>query len=95
MKWWENLCNKCGFCCLKKEYVNGAWIINSNNPCEYLDVKSNLCFVYEERFKICPECKKMTIFEALFEDFLPITCGYVKFFRKIGFIKLLKVKKNE
>jgi len=94
MKWWENLCRKCGFCCLKKEFVdNGVCVINFNNPCEYLDVESNLCFVYEKRFEICHECKKMTLFKALFADFLPDDCGYVDFFRKCGIFKIFKRKK--
>jgi uncharacterized cysteine cluster protein YcgN (CxxCxxCC family) len=93
MKWWENLCRKCGICCLKKKFADGAWIINSNNPCEYFDVESNLCFVYENRFKMCRDCKKMTVFKALFADFLPDNCGYVDFFSKKGFFKIIKRKK--
>jgi len=87
MKWWENLCRKCGYCCFKKELTGRVWITNINNPCEYLDIESNLCFIYEKRFKICKSCKKMTIFKALFADFLPGNCGYVYFFRKFGFLK--------
>ncbi|MCL2295099.1 MAG: hypothetical protein FWC36_09590 [Spirochaetes bacterium] len=93
MKWWENLCQKCGYCCFKKKLVDGVWVINFNNPCEYLDIESNLCFFYEKRFEMCPECKKMTIFKALFGDFFPDTCGYVVFFRKMGFFKIIKRKK--
>ena len=93
MKWWENLCHKCGICCFTKRTVNGVCIINYNSPCEYLDVESNLCFVYENRFKTCHDCKKMTVLRALFADFLPDTCGYVDFFRKMGFLKLIKRKK--
>ena len=90
MKWWENLCQKCGFCCFKKKLADEIWIIDFNNPCEYLDTESNLCFIYEKRFKICRECKKMTIFRALSGEFLPDNCGYVNFLRKKLFFKRIK-----
>ncbi|MDX9802265.1 MAG: hypothetical protein RBT69_13125 [Spirochaetia bacterium] len=90
MRWWENLCRKCGFCCLKKKMIDGICIIDKNSPCQYLDIESNQCFVYENRFQMCPECKKMTVFKALFNSYLPDDCGYVVFFRKAGFIKYLQ-----
>ncbi len=78
---------------MKKKCINKTWIIDFNDPCEYLDIESNLCFVYEKRFKLCADCRKMTIFKALFVDFLPDNCGYVDFLRKIGFYKIIKRKK--
>ncbi|MCP5514422.1 MAG: hypothetical protein H7A26_03035 [Spirochaetales bacterium] len=88
MKWWENLCNKCGICCLKKKVIDGNCIIDKNSPCQYLDIESNRCLVYEKRFILCRECRKMTIFHALFSSYLPDDCGYVVFFRKGGFLKI-------
>ncbi|MCL2706290.1 MAG: hypothetical protein FWE72_08815 [Spirochaetaceae bacterium] len=93
MKWWENLCHKCGICCFKKKTIDGVCIIDFNAPCEYLDVESNLCFVYEKRFKKCDDCKRMTVFKALFADFLPDNCGYVEFFKNLGFFKIIRRKK--
>jgi len=78
---WEALCKHCGSCCYKKEVYENHLITDSNEPCKYFNTDINICIVYENRFKICRECRKMTIFHALFSSYLPDTCGYVEKFR--------------
>jgi uncharacterized cysteine cluster protein YcgN (CxxCxxCC family) len=93
MKWWEKLCCKCGVCCYKKKIVDGLWKIDFNDPCEYMELQSKTCMIYEKRFEMCRDCKKMTIIKALFADFLPDNCGYVQFFERLGFFKIIKRRK--
>ena len=92
MIWWDNLCKQCGFCCLKKKVINSICIIDINDPCEFLDVETKQCMIYEKRFEICSACKKMTLFHILFSSYLPDSCGYVEFFRKFGWLKKIKQK---
>ena len=79
---WESLCNRCGLCCYEKDYDKGRGIIVLSLPCRYLDEETNLCTVYDRRFKTCRECRKVTIFHALFSPFMPESCGYVRHYRR-------------
>ncbi|QEN03588.1 hypothetical protein EW093_02370 [Thiospirochaeta perfilievii] len=78
-KWWESLCCGCGLCCYEKEFSDEDIIfINMEKPCKFLDCNSNCCTVYNKRFNINPDCKKVNLYEALFNPYLPSSCGYVK-----------------
>jgi hypothetical protein len=79
---WEALCRRCGACCHEKRYTARGLVLDYGSPCRHLDEGSRLCRVYEVRFRACPECRRMTIFHALFSRFLPDTCGYVEAFRR-------------
>ncbi len=63
-----------------------------NDPCEFLDTETRECMVYEKRFSMCPECRKMTVFHPFFCSYLPEHCGYVEFFKKFGWYRMLKKK---
>lgn len=79
---WEQLCKGCGVCCYEKKFsFTMGYYTDFSSPCRYLDEQTRRCTVYEKRFEVCKECKKMTIFHALFADFLPHSCGYVERFR--------------
>ena len=78
---WDSLCKRCGICCYEKRWTPGGYVTRMDAPCRYLDVTTKLCTVYENRFRVCRECRKMTIFHALFTTYLPETCGYVERFR--------------
>ena len=77
---WENVCKRCGTCCYERDYVNGRLVVRAV-PCKFLDTQTKSCTVYEHRFRICPDCRKMTIFHALFSKYLPASCGYVEEYR--------------
>ncbi len=79
---WEALCRRCGACCHEKRYTAHGLVLDYGSPCRHLDLDSHLCRIYEVRFRACPECRRMTIFHALFSRFLPDGCGYVQAFRK-------------
>jgi uncharacterized cysteine cluster protein YcgN (CxxCxxCC family) len=78
---WEALCRRCGHCCYQKEIRGGRVLIDYDSPCMYLDESSGLCTVYETRFSRCGDCRRMTVFHAIFASYLPADCGYVRRFR--------------
>jgi len=78
---WDELCKRCGLCCYEKRWTRGGYVVDLSAPCPYLDAKSKLCTVYANRFRICPQCRKLTIFHALFTTYLPASCGYAERFR--------------
>ena len=79
---WEGLCGRCGKCCYEKRYTAHGLVVDYKLPCRYLDESTRLCRVYERRFRACPECRRMTVFHALFSSYLPDSCGYVRAFRR-------------
>lgn len=85
-KQWDEVCTQCGLCCYQKEYRRGRLYINLNRPCPYLDTQSKLCMVYDNRFKICRDCKKVTMYHALFSSLMPVSCAYVQRYRKLKFL---------
>jgi uncharacterized protein len=79
---WESICTQCGLCCYEKDIRGGRVIVRMDSPCRYLDVKTRLCRVYDRRFRVCAECRKMRRFHARFSRWLPQTCGYVRAYRR-------------
>lgn len=41
-----------------------------------------MCTVYDRRFEMCRECRRVTIFHALFDPGMPPQCGYVQYYRR-------------
>lgn len=75
MKKKDDICNKCGKCCYYKIKINDIFVF-SKRHCEFLDVKTNLCTIYKDRFKKNPKC--LAIEEAIKIKALPDNCPYVK-----------------
>ncbi len=82
MKRWEAICRRCGRCCYEKSRTPAGIIVCWDQPCEFLDTATALCRVYPDRFRRCPQCRKLTPFHALFSPYLPEDCGYVRAFRR-------------
>jgi uncharacterized cysteine cluster protein YcgN (CxxCxxCC family) len=80
-QWWESLCRQCGACCYRKEWRGAALVVNWDAPCQFLDTANRRCTVYEQRFRVCSDCRRMTLAHAMFTTWLPDTCGYVRAFR--------------
>lgn len=80
-KSWEAICRRCGQCCYEKYRTRQGVAVQYSSPCEFLDTATKLCRVYANRFRLCSQCRKMTIFHALFSAYLPDSCGYVQRFR--------------
>lgn len=51
----ETLCRRCGICCHEKIRF-GEQVVITDIPCPFLDVETNLCTVYRERFVKQPLC---------------------------------------
>lgn len=79
---WEAICRQCGQCCYEKE-IRGlsAAVTNYRRPCIHLDTITRTCTVYENRFETCSQCRRMTLWHALFVRWLPESCGYVQRYR--------------
>ncbi|MGL1892668.1 MAG: hypothetical protein OCD02_13645 [Spirochaetaceae bacterium] len=77
-KWWESLCHNCGLCCYEKKFNEDIIFIDMESPCKYLEQCSNHCTIYNDRFKINSDCSKINLYQALFNPYLPSSCGYVQ-----------------
>lgn len=78
---WEEICERCGLCCYEREVSeDGTQAVNLSAPCEFLDVESNLCTIYLERFERCDRCHKITPRDVLSRYTLPPTCAYKRRF---------------
>ncbi len=51
----EALCRRCGRCCYEKFIFDGH-VFTTRKPCSHLDVRTNLCTVYERRLEVNPRC---------------------------------------
>lgn len=73
---WELLCDGCGKCCLNKLEIDGK-IHFTCVRCRFLDAKSCLCRIYENRFEKVPDCRSVDL-KAIREKprWLPKTCAY-------------------
>ena len=77
---WELLCDKCGRCCLQKigDGESGRIKLLAIS-CEYLDISTCRCLVYENRKRLKPDCVKLSpkkLTAAM--EWLPDTCAYRK-----------------
>ena len=85
LKWyddWDDLCHRCGQCCYTRSLSGtGEVIVEYSRPCEFLDEDTHLCSVFKKRFRECAYCKKVNLYNALFNPLLPSKCAYVETFR--------------
>ncbi len=80
---WEDTCTRCGLCCYEKDISgNGAVFIDLDRPCRFLDPATRACTVYDRRFRVCRDCRKVRMYHALFSRYMPPECGYVRRYRK-------------
>lgn len=71
----EAKCRRCGRCCYEKYIVDGR-VFTTRRPCPYLNVKTRLCTVYEQRFAVNPRCLSV---EAGIEcGVFPADCLYIR-----------------
>lgn len=76
---WESLCDGCGKCCYRK-FIEGRGkrqrLYYTRIACNLLDLETGKCGHYCERFKLEPDCTKLT--KKNLPDFawLPKTCAY-------------------
>lgn len=72
---WEALCNGCGKCCYDKVW-EGDRLLLLTSACQYLEVETNHCRVYSERFDVEPMCLPIGP-EIIEMGGLPEDCPYV------------------
>jgi len=68
------LCKRCGRCCYHKLIIDDL-VIAIREPCIHLDTDTNLCTIYEDRFKINPGC--LNIERGIARRAFPEDCPYV------------------
>jgi len=74
---WESLCDHCGLCCLQKlENEKTGKIKYIGIACEFLDIESCQCLVYENRHFANPDCIELTRDNIRQMKWLPATCAY-------------------
>lgn len=73
---WELLCDGCGKCCLNKLEIRNK-IKYTNAACRFLDCKTCLCKIYENRFEKVPDCVDIDINAVRIKPcWMPRTCAY-------------------
>ncbi|MBU0516514.1 MAG: hypothetical protein KJ621_17290 [Proteobacteria bacterium] len=80
---WEDLCRRCGGCCYEKIEHDDGFVEHTQTPCRYLDGRTNLCLVYQERFEVCPDCLPVRPETVAELNWLPEDCGYVAHLRRV------------
>jgi len=74
---WESLCDHCGLCCLQKlENEKTGKIKYIGVACEFLDIETCQCLVYENRHFANPDCIALTRENIRQIKWLPVTCAY-------------------
>ncbi len=73
---WESLCRCCGRCCFEKIDFEGT-IYYTDIPCQYLDLDTRTCRVYDRRDTVRKGCVRLKP-ENLSKGFLPADCPYVE-----------------
>jgi uncharacterized cysteine cluster protein YcgN (CxxCxxCC family) len=74
---WDSLCDHCGLCCLQKlEDEKTGQVKYIGIACEFLDLETCQCLVYENRHFVNPDCIALTKDNISQIKWLPATCAY-------------------
>ena len=74
---WESLCDHCGLCCLQKlEDEETGKVKYIGIACEFLDIETCQCLVYENRHFANPDCIALSSDNIRRIKWLPATCAY-------------------
>lgn len=78
---WENICQRCGKCCLfKLEDEDSGEVYYTNVVCRYFDEEKCACTVYDKRQELVPECLKLTKDNVNHISWMPQSCAYRRLF---------------
>lgn len=74
---WEQLCDRCGRCCLVKleDDVDGT-VFYTNVVCAQYNQQLNRCSCYSQRFERVPDCLSIRSFDEKEMGWLPVSCAY-------------------
>ena len=73
---WEALCDGCGKCCLNKLMTEDDEVLYTNVACRLLDGETVRCTRYDDRFRLVPDCVRLTPETVSKLKWLPETCAY-------------------
>lgn len=73
---WESLCDGCGKCCLNKLIDEDDEVLYTNVACRLLDGDCVRCTRYKDRFRLVPDCVRLTPETVGKLKWLPSTCAY-------------------
>lgn len=74
---WENICTRCGKCCLLKlQDEDSGEIYYTDVVCRYFDSQTCSCTVYDHRCQLVPECIKLTPDNVDKISWMPDSCAY-------------------
>ncbi len=80
---WENICRRCGKCCLiKLEDEDSGEVYYTNVVCRYFDEEKMCCSVYDKRCELVPTCLKLSEENVDKLAWMPKTCAYRELFEK-------------
>ncbi len=80
---WENICTRCGKCCLLKlEDEDSGKIFYTDIVCRYFDSEKCCCTVYNQRSNLVPECLKLTPDNVDKISWMPDSCAYRRLVEK-------------
>lgn len=80
---WENICRRCGKCCLVKlEDEQTGDIYYTDVVCRYFDEEKMACSVYDKRCILVPTCLKLSPDNVDKLAWMPKTCAYRELFEK-------------
>lgn len=78
---WENICRRCGKCCLiKLEDEETGDVYYTNIVCRYFDEEKMACSVYDKRCELVPTCLKLSPENVDKLAWMPKTCAYRELF---------------
>ena len=74
---WEQLCDGCGRCCLKKlEDQELGEIYYTRVICRYFQEANNHCSCYSQRSELVPDCLVVSRVDIGQLNWMPDTCAY-------------------
>lgn len=74
---WDELCDRCGLCCLEKyEDADSGEIYFSSRTCPFLNSDDCRCLVYADRHRLNPYCIELNIDQLPHLNYLPDSCAY-------------------
>lgn len=80
---WENICTRCGKCCLLKlQDEETDEIYYTDVICQYYDAETGSCREYQNRCTLVPECLKLTPENVDKISWMPPSCAYRRLFEK-------------
>jgi len=74
---WEQLCDRCGLCCLVRvEDEDTTQVYETNIICAHYDCDNKCCTSYDKRQQYADGCKQLTLDDVANFEWLPNSCAY-------------------